>query len=156
MNKFWIQRTTKIFSGVVILSAVSFSFVFAQVSSHKSGADKIDPNEIQKALTKAGFYKGTIDGVVGKKTRAAIRAFQTQNGLTADGVCGSKTWEKLKTYLEEETATTDTTQPIQTQSQTQTDSFNPTVDEGVSLNDTPIQEAEPSTSSDQLKQKLVS
>lgn len=153
MNQFWIQRITRTFFALIILSTVGFSLVFAQVSSHKSEADKIDPTEIQKALTEAGFYKGTIDGVIGKKTRAAIRAFQTQNGLTADGVCGRKTWEKLKTYLEEKPIETDATQ---IQPQTQPDLFSPTVDEGVSLSDTPIQEPEPSAPSDELKQKLVS
>ncbi|MBI4358413.1 MAG: peptidoglycan-binding protein [Candidatus Omnitrophica bacterium] len=57
--------------------------------------------DIQKALTEAGFYEGAVDGIIGKKTRAAIRAFQEKNGLTVDGVCGPKTWEKLKAYLEE-------------------------------------------------------
>ena len=55
---------------------------------------------IQKALKKAGYYQGAIDGKVGPGTRDAIRAFQQDNGLGADGVCGSKTWSKLKVYLE--------------------------------------------------------
>ncbi len=147
MNQFWIQRTTRFFFALVVLSTVGFSFVLAQVSSHKSEADKINPTEIQKALTDAGFYKGTIDGVIGRKTRVAIRAFQTKNGLTADGVCGPKTWEKLKTYLEPPTPVADTTQT--------TDSFSPAVDEGLSTGAT-AQEPEPSSPSGELKQKLVS
>jgi len=55
---------------------------------------------IQKALKKAGYYSGTIDGKVGPGTRDAIAAFQKDNGLTADGVCGRGTWAKLKSYLE--------------------------------------------------------
>ncbi|MBU9889528.1 MAG: peptidoglycan-binding protein [Candidatus Omnitrophica bacterium] len=55
---------------------------------------------IQKALKKAGYYNGALDGKVGPMTRDAIRAFQSDNGLTADGVCGRQTWSKLKSYLE--------------------------------------------------------
>lgn len=55
---------------------------------------------IQKALKSAGYYDGKIDGKIGPATRSAIRDFQSGHGLTADGVCGRKTWEKLKTYLD--------------------------------------------------------
>jgi len=55
---------------------------------------------IQKALKKAGYYNGAIDGKVGPGTRDAIAAFQKDNGLGADGVCGRQTWSKLKSYLE--------------------------------------------------------
>lgn len=36
-----------------------------------------------------------IDGLCGKNTDAAIRKFQQENGLVADGAVGIKTWEKL-------------------------------------------------------------
>lgn len=35
------------------------------------------------------------DGDFGSLTAAALRAFQSNNGLTVDGVCGKKTWEAL-------------------------------------------------------------
>ncbi len=35
------------------------------------------------------------DGEYGPKTRLAIVAFQAENGLIGDGVCGSQTWTKL-------------------------------------------------------------
>lgn len=55
--------------------------------------------QIQQALKNAGYYKGALDGKVGSGTRAAIKAFQSDNGLAADGVCGRKTWAQLKSYL---------------------------------------------------------
>ncbi len=55
--------------------------------------------QIQQALKNAGLYEGSVDGVLGKKSKAAIMAFQEQNGLTADGKVGKKTWAKLATYL---------------------------------------------------------
>ncbi len=55
---------------------------------------------IQKALKKAGYYNGPLDGKIGPGTRDAVRAFQQDNGMTPDGVVGRKTWSKLKAYLD--------------------------------------------------------
>ncbi|MFA5143509.1 MAG: peptidoglycan-binding domain-containing protein [Candidatus Omnitrophota bacterium] len=54
--------------------------------------------EIQVCLKNAGFYKGKVDGVKGRATKKAIKEFQRANGLTADGIVGSKTWELLSKY----------------------------------------------------------
>ena len=42
--------------------------------------------EVQNALTKAGYYKIAVDGRPGPATSTAIRAFQKANGLNEDGV----------------------------------------------------------------------
>ena len=36
-----------------------------------------------------------VDGIYGAATEAAVRAFQNGHGLTADGICGPKTWKAL-------------------------------------------------------------
>ena len=62
---------------------------------------KVDavPQDVQKALQKAGFYAGSIDGKIGSKTKVAIAEFQKANGLKSDGVVGKQTWVKLQEYL---------------------------------------------------------
>jgi len=55
---------------------------------------------IQRALKKAGYYRGVVDGKVGSRTKAAIRNFQRDQGLETDGVCGRQTWTRLKGFLE--------------------------------------------------------
>ncbi len=61
---------------------------------------EVPGTDIQRALKAAGFYDGEIDGEIGPKTRESIREFQRANDLTPDGVCGRKTWDRLKTHLE--------------------------------------------------------
>jgi hypothetical protein len=58
-----------------------------------------DVRELQTSLTKLGYPCGTIDGKFGTKARSAVKSFQKANGLTADGVCGEKTWAKLNELL---------------------------------------------------------
>lgn len=55
--------------------------------------------QIQEALKSAGYYDGKIDGSIGPKTKRAIETFQKDNGLTADGKVGPKTWNKLGAHL---------------------------------------------------------
>jgi len=55
--------------------------------------------EIQRALSGAGFYKGHIDGKIGPQTKKAIQDFQKANGLQVDGKVGARTWAVLGKYL---------------------------------------------------------
>ncbi|HEV2804896.1 MAG TPA: peptidoglycan-binding domain-containing protein [Chthoniobacterales bacterium] len=41
---------------------------------------------VQRRLARGGYYHGSVDGVIGSGTRAAIRAFERNNGLPVDGV----------------------------------------------------------------------
>jgi len=70
-------------------------------SKEKSQSGGFPPSikQIQTALKNAGFYRGSIDGKMGSKTKAAIISFQKVNELKADGVVGKKTWLKLSRYV---------------------------------------------------------
>jgi hypothetical protein len=41
---------------------------------------------VQRRLARGGYYHGSVDGVIGPATRVAVRAFERNNGLPADGV----------------------------------------------------------------------
>ena len=47
--------------------------------------------QIQTKLKRWGYYSGSIDGIYGTQTLNAVKYFQRKNGLTADGIAGSKT-----------------------------------------------------------------
>ncbi|MCK9574128.1 MAG: peptidoglycan-binding protein [Candidatus Omnitrophica bacterium] len=70
------------------------------VNAQEVDISKVTPKRIQITLKNAGFYSGTIDGKIGKKTREAIKEFQKANGLKADGIVGKQTWYRLQKYLE--------------------------------------------------------
>ena len=53
--------------------------------------------ELQTILQKLGYDLGSlgIDGNYGRMTVSAVMNFQSDHGLTRDGVCGAKTWAKI-------------------------------------------------------------
>lgn len=50
---------------------------------------------LQAALNEAGYDCGAADGIFGKKTKAAVQAFQKAHALSVDGICGRQTWTAL-------------------------------------------------------------
>lgn len=63
----------------------------------KKGAKGPVVKYAQQLLMDHGFSlpKYGADGDFGSETASAVKAFQQANGLTADGIIGKKTWEKL-------------------------------------------------------------
>lgn len=51
--------------------------------------------KIQKRLLKLGFNPGPIDGIRGRMTTNAVRAFQASRGLLVDGIVGPVTYGAL-------------------------------------------------------------
>lgn len=46
---------------------------------------------VQTRLKQLGYNPGVVDGIFGKKTEDAVKAFQKREGLTDDGIVGPKT-----------------------------------------------------------------
>ncbi len=73
----------------VAIEEVAFAAVLRQ------GAKGGEVKEVQRRLKQWGYYNGSVDGVFGAGTRAAVIAFQKKNGLKADGVVGKATYKAL-------------------------------------------------------------
>lgn len=79
---------------------VSFLLVgLVAASTPLLAADSI--RDVQARLQEKGFDPGPVDGMMGPKTREAIRAFQTANGLPATGRLDEETQKKLGVELTE-------------------------------------------------------
>jgi peptidoglycan hydrolase-like protein with peptidoglycan-binding domain len=50
---------------------------------------------LQERLRTLGFFSGTVDGVFGEATQAAVKSAQRNFNLEPDGIVGSATWSAL-------------------------------------------------------------
>jgi len=57
-----------------------------------NGSTGSEVSSMQTVLKNAGLYTGTVDGDFGPLTQSAVEAYQTQRGVTVDGVVGDETW----------------------------------------------------------------
>jgi peptidoglycan hydrolase-like protein with peptidoglycan-binding domain len=61
----------------------------------KTGSQGQAVMTLQTVLRQTGDYQGSVDGIFGPITDAAVRKFQARAGLVADGIVASKTWYAL-------------------------------------------------------------
>lgn len=59
------------------------------------GSTGADVSDLQSRLAELGYYTGSIDGMFSTGTQAAVVSFQSANGLSADGIAGRATQDKL-------------------------------------------------------------
>ena len=67
----------------------------------KKGMVGDDVKELQERLDKANYSAGGADGKFGSNTENAVMAFQHDNGLEVDGIVGEKTVAALKAKTDE-------------------------------------------------------
>ncbi len=93
MNK---KRLIPAIIAVFIINIIIIS-LFSSVSaaSYRRGSTGSTVREIQTRLKNWGYYSGTVDGIYGSGTEAAVKKFQQKNGLTADGIAGPATLSAL-------------------------------------------------------------
>ena len=53
------------------------------------------PIRTLQLLLRAHGHNLTVDGMFGPATEAAVKAFQTSKGMTADGIMSAQTWSTL-------------------------------------------------------------
>ncbi len=98
-----IKRNLKAILVIFIVSSIFVSYnvffrnndVFA-LSKYGSRGEEV--RTIQTKLKRWGYYNGNIDGIYGSQTLAAVKWFQQKNGLTVDGIAGTKTLQAMGIY----------------------------------------------------------
>ncbi|MGN1367370.1 MAG: peptidoglycan-binding protein [Aristaeellaceae bacterium] len=76
-------------------------------------ADTTSTAAVQQRLKELGYYTGTVDGLSGPGTKAAITLFQSQHDLKADGIYGPATAAVLFSDKAHAVQTTPTPDPNQ-------------------------------------------
>ena len=98
-----IKTKFKSFAILTILFIIFISYhIFIRnqeveaLSRYGSRGDEVI--QIQTKLKRWGYYNGIIDGIYGSQTLAAVKYFQSKNGLTQDGIAGVATLQAMGIY----------------------------------------------------------
>ena len=95
-----LKLLTKIISVINIFFIIGTLIVFYDIINPEKNTVEVlsrygsrgsEVTQIQTKLKRWGYYNGAVDGIYGNKTVDAVKYFQRKNGLTADGIAGSKT-----------------------------------------------------------------
>ena len=90
------QTAVTLLLNLLVLAALSFLYPSpAAEALSKHGSTGAEVKAIQETLKDRGLYSGSIDGIYGAGTQAAVKKFQKQQGLTADGIAGHLTLKRL-------------------------------------------------------------
>ena len=93
------EKQKKLLLALCLLFAVNMLTIVlvgrVHADLYKRGASGATVSEIQKRLKAWGYYDGSVDGVYGSRTEAAVRWFQRRNGLSVDGQVGDQTLAAL-------------------------------------------------------------
>lgn len=92
----FLKRKKMLFSllAIVIVLTLCCS-LFTTSALSKLGSQGDEVSAVQTKLSELGYYNGKIDGIFGSNTKSALISFQKDNGLTADGIAGTKTLNAL-------------------------------------------------------------
>lgn len=103
-----MKRILIFFLCITLLSAVFITCFTVDVTSAevlKQGSSGTQVKTVQTKLKNWGYYTGTVDGIYGPKTVAAVKYFQRVNGLTQDGIVGAKTAAAMGVTLSSSSST---------------------------------------------------
>lgn len=99
-----MKKVVKIATLIIMVFAMGFcTFAFsapnevntAYAAVIQQGNTGATVRTIQQKLKNWGYYTGSVDGIFGAKTLAAVKYFQRKNGLVVDGIVGKKTLAAL-------------------------------------------------------------
>ena len=92
ISKMSFKKTISIFLTIIIMTA---SLVGTSNALSSIGSRGTEVKNIQTRLKNWGYYKGSVDGIYGTKTKNAVIKFQKKHGVKADGICGPVTLELI-------------------------------------------------------------
>lgn len=79
------------FMSVGTLIVIATTYIDSGIEVVEAALTTSQTKTVQTKLKRWGYYKGSVDGIFGPKTKAAVRLFQQKNGLAVDGIVGAKT-----------------------------------------------------------------
>ena len=89
----WPLNKKKLLASMVMVAVLSFSS--AAYASFERGDDGQEVLDIQKRLAALSYKVTALDGSFGPETETAVKKFQLDRGLEADGIVGPATFRAL-------------------------------------------------------------
>jgi peptidoglycan hydrolase-like protein with peptidoglycan-binding domain len=89
----------------------------------QEGSKGEDVRTVQYLVTAQGHPTG-VDGDFGPQTKAAVQAFQTSRGLSADGIVGPQTWAQLIILAQQGSSNGNAVRAVQSQIHSRGDGAN--------------------------------
>ena len=103
------KKILLLFIIISILFCLFLAFKNNEVQAlSKYGSRGEEVKTIQTKLKRWGYYNGSIDGIYGSQTLAAVKFFQRKNGLKEDGIAGTQTLKAMGIYNSSSTNTSTT------------------------------------------------
>ena len=96
-RRIWTRIVLVLLSIALLLGALHFMAGGgdAEAKNIVKGDTTANIKLVQQRLYNLGYYTYTIDGIWGSRTRTAVKKFQSDYGLVADGIVGAKTEKAL-------------------------------------------------------------
>ncbi len=99
MWKKQLIKKKKPITAMIVITCIFSLFLSYQIFFRNSETEALskygsrgeEVRQIQTKLKRWGYYSGNVDGIYGSQTQAAVRWFQSKNGLTVDGIAGKNT-----------------------------------------------------------------
>ncbi len=104
MKNYFSKHKIKIIICLLVIFGIAISILAICAKNNnvealsKYGSRGSEVRQIQEKLKRWGYYNGSVDGIYGSQTTAAVKSFQRKNGLTVDGIAGTKTLQAMGIY----------------------------------------------------------
>jgi N-acetylmuramoyl-L-alanine amidase len=110
VKNYFSKYKKKIIICLLLIVGIAVSTFVAMTQSNivealsKYGSRGSEVRTIQEKLKRWGYYNGSVDGIYGSQTTAAVKSFQRKNGLTVDGIAGTNTLRAMGIYTSSTTS----------------------------------------------------
>lgn len=94
-NKYFTSVIMMLMALVMVVVFIPTTIQYAEAKNIVKGDTTANIKLVQQRLYNLGYYTYKVDGIWGSRTTKAVKKFQSDYGLTADGIVGAKTEKAL-------------------------------------------------------------
>lgn len=94
-TKLFVKIIAAIVGLIALIGSVCFIGGNAEAKNIVKGDTTANVRIVQQRLYNLGYYTYKVDGIWGTRTKTAVKKFQKDKGLVADGIVGAKTEKAL-------------------------------------------------------------